>query len=249
MLTESPCLPSVYDFLNLSDKLSFARVNRYWRFVSTTCPSAVIDTVGFDISVSRLVNLVKTNSSQLEILRVSIRESEIDFFVSEFLSNMHKFSNLRKLAIFVSAPDGSVRIPIRDLSRIDMFDNPLGHSGISSLILQFDPTRSKPTQKLIAAIGENLNTIAFLRGSGLSSSDELVCFLTKTVPRASSIFLGHCDTDINMDDVVPHIFANRNTIKYLQWSNASASIGTLQFVQSKVSECDFDGLGFLMFLL
>jgi hypothetical protein len=247
MLTESPCLPCVYDFLNLSDKISFARVNSYWRFISTTCPSAVIDTVGFDISVSRLINLVRKNAHQLEILRVSMKESEIDFFVSELLINMDSFVNLEKVAIFVASPDGSVRIPIRDLSRIDSFDQS-GSARFSSLILQFDPMRSKQTQKLISTIGEHLDTIAFLRGSSFSSSDELVTFLSKTVPRASTIYLGHCNTDINMDEVIPHILIDR-TIKYLQWSNASASIDTLRFVQSKVTECDFDGLGFLMFLL
>lgn len=255
MLTESPCLPSVYEFLGLSDKLSFARVNKYWRFVSTTSPSAVIDTVGFDLSVSRLISLISRNASYIEILRVGVREPDIDSFISFLVSELNKFEKLTRIAIFSTSPDGSVRLPIRDLQRIDAFDNTqyspsTSPSHVTSLILQIDPSVSKPTQTLLKILGPNLSTVAFLRGPGVVKSADLVSLITHTVPRAQSVYLGPCTSDIDMDEVVPHIFADRqNPIQYLQWSNASASIDTLRFVHSKVSECDFDGLGFLMFLL
>ena len=259
MLNESPCLPSVYEFLGLSDKTSFARVNKYWRFVSRSAPSTVIDTVGFNLSVSRLLSIILKNSHYLEILRVSVNESEVDHFVSVLLENISKFTNLKKLAIFVSAPDGSVRIPIRDLSRIDTYDHQTvtddgdgDVGGISSLILQIDPSlkNCKSMQRLLQQLGANLKTIALLRGTGITSSSDLVEFVQKTVPRAECIYLGPCEIDIDMDEVVPHIFSNLRKIQYLQWSNASASLDTLRFVRSKVlGDCDFDGLGFLMFLL
>ena len=253
MLTESPCLPSVYEFLGLSDKLSFARVNKYWRFVSTTSPSTVIDTVGFDLSVGRLTSLISRNASYIEIIRVSVCESEIDGFISFILSHLNEFERLKKLAIFSSMPDGSVRLPIRDLQRIDGFDQPIdcqSQNAITSLILQVDPAVSKSAQTLVNELGPNLKSVAFLRGPGVTKSTDLLSLLTKSIPLAESIYLGPCVTDIDMDEVVPHIFTNReNCIRYLQWSNASASLDTLRFVRSKVSECDFDGLGFLMFLL
>ena len=101
-------------------------------------------------------------------------------------------------------------------------------------------------------LGPNLRSVALLRGPGVNKSADLVSFIIHSIPQADAIYLGPCVSDIDMDEVVPHIFANREAqepIRYLQWSNASASIDTLRFVRSKVSECDFDGLGFLMFLL
>ena len=200
------------------------------------------------------------NFHYLEILRVSVNEFEIDHFVSGLLDNLTKFPNLKKLAIFVSAPDGSVRIPIRDLSRIDTYDHQTVTDdgdgdvdrGISSLILQIDPSlkNCKSVERLLQQLGANLKTIALLRGTGITSSSDLVEFVQKTVPRAECIYLGPCEIDIDMDEVVPHIFSNLRKIQYLQWSNASASLDTLRFVRSKVlGDCDFDGLGFLMFLL
>jgi len=255
MLSESPCLPSVYEFLGLSDKLSFARVNKYWRFVSTTSPSVVIDTVGFDLSISRLSSLVSRNAKYLETLRVSVREPDIDVFVSFLLENLGQLERLESLAIFVSLPDGSVRLPIRDLVRFDSFTQRTDCAkfrAITSLVLQVDPSTSKSVQTLLRILGPNLRSVALLRGPGVNKSADLVSFITRSIPQADAIYLGPCVSDIDMDEVVPHIFANREgqePIRYLQWSNASASIDTLRFVRSKVSECDFDGLGFLMFLL
>jgi len=260
----------MFDFLTLSEKSSFGRINRYWKFVSKACPTTVIDTVGYDIGICKLLSIIKANSHILEGLRVSVREGQLRFFLTELISLFSEGSleNLKKLSIFVAVDsDGSVRIPIRDLSRLDRHhksiddEKPQDQShrfNLEYLVIQADPGDCPELVQLMDMVGDSLKlqTIGLLRGCSkwLKSSEEMNKVLSSNIFKfALNIHLGTCNINIDMDEVVPGFMTvdlcQRRSMRYMQWSNASASIETLKMVQRNCEDCDFDGISFLSFLL
>jgi hypothetical protein len=175
--------------------------------------------------------------------------------IVKMLSNK-KLPQLRRLSIFSSSgSDGSVRIPIRELNRLEKHHNAaaIGGRGIECLIIQCDPGDCPEVAELIRMVGPSLVTIGLLRGCSkwIKTSSEMIEFL-KTIPNASNLYLGICNVNVDMDEVVPgHVFASTSTTKnrYIQYANASASIETLKLIQEIFIDCEFDGIGFLSFLL
>ena len=253
-LSELPCLTSVLEYLPLLEIASFSRVNKWWDFSASVCPFSVLDTVGVSIPTERLIGMILANRTNLHVLRVSVPETRLSRFVQALTRILPQLTRLESLAIFTESADGSVRCNSQALLDIERRHTPTTGTEyrITTLVLSCDPS-VPAVRALIDTVAPGLTGIAFLRGCHdiFRSGDELSQFFELRLNMASirCLYLGHCNSEIDMDPVIARLLADATQLEYIQWSGAGASIDMMKsLMQRKSLECAFEGAGVLSML-
>jgi hypothetical protein len=200
--------------------------------------------------------IVRENACTLESLSLSVREDELSDLVDYLISMLQsgKLCRLRRLSIYITtSSDGSVRIPIDHISRLEkhhLSKQTTSTLCVQSLIIQGDPGEYAPLARLVETVASDLITLGFLGGCSrwIRTSRDMVSFLM-TMPNIVNLHLGACNINVDMDEVIPHVLASAQPRGYIQYTNASASIETLKLIRKNFADCYFDGIGFLAFLI
>ena len=229
-------------------------VNRWWNFVATVFPCSVLDTVGLDIPLDRLLYIIFRNRRNTEILKVSVRETDIDEFVERLTPLLSDATLLTTLQIFSSNRDGAVRIPLKDLHDVEKFSTskrlmPETTPGIQTLVLSCDPC-GESIRSLLKLTGPSLTSLSFLKGCGrlFKSEEEITEFISHTLrlENIECLYLGSCSSSVDMDPVIARLLAEAGRLRFIQWTNAGASIEMMKSLTGKKGlKCAFEGIGFL----
>lgn len=236
-ICHNPCLPSVFEFLSLSEKAALGRVSRLWHSTSRSSLCTVLDTVGFSLSVSQILALIAHSAPTVTIIRVSVREQEVDEFFSEF--SRISLPSLSELCVLASCPkSGSTLYPVELPQLEQQSSKHYSQNGISFFV-QYDPAEFPQLQAFLRSRGECISSIGFLRGCAkfLPSTSEMKAFL-ESLPHARLIHLGDCSSFVDWDELVPYL-GGGGRLQWFQSRNASASLETIQLAARHIRHCDF----------
>ena len=244
VLSSIDCLPSVFEYLSLVDASVLGSVCRHWGVVSQVCPRTVVDTVGFNIDPNQVVSMLLSSRRTVRTVRISAYD--VEALLEAVLPILPELSNLENLAIFSAQKDGSVFCNGGGLKMIESYQRP----GRRSLILSCDP--SLPViNKLLTSWGKSLSSIAFLQGTFaiFKSEKDVVNFLDSKIDIAKleCLHLGHCKCSLDLDPVIAKLLAQAGQLKYIQWSDAGASLEMMRALMTseRKIKCAFEGAGFL----
>lgn len=243
----NPCLSTIFEFLSLSEKSGVARVSRHWHSMSRNSFCGIIDTIGFDIGVDAILNLLVKNRTTATIIRVSLRERDLEKFFTHMINIVPQMHQLEELCVLASSPNGSVFVP-QELHQMDRHKKlrPFTSDKNLSFLIQYDPGNFVSVQKFISVFGPQLSVLGFLRGCAeyLPSTSAMSDFLESINPRI--LHLGDCSANVDWDELVPGMIAQKKIVQYFQWRNASASIETMQLAMRYIPICDFDCMSYFL---
>lgn len=235
-MNELECLPTVFEFVSLYDLHSnFGRVNRHWKSVAASAPLSRINTVGYTVQLDVLVSLISGNVQSLVEICISVDSNTMGDLLEFLIQHIHKMSNLKRLEVYTSMSDGSVRNMLS-----------LASTSCKRLILQIDDSLYSKQIKSILALFEP-QSIFFLSGCSniFPSEDVLLSFLLSD-PLIEEIHLGFCSGLVDMDRVIPLMLSGCDSLKYFQWSHASASLELMQtLIKHERVKFSFDSIGFI----
>jgi hypothetical protein len=244
--SDAAYLSTVFEYLSLMEIASLGRVNQYWNYVSRVCPRSVLDTVGLHMSTEQLLAMVLANRRNLTKIRLS--SFHIEQLADGLLNILNQLPHLEHIELLEANRDGSVLFNGQALSEVSKYEIP----GKKSLVLSCDPNIPS-VKRLLNSLAPNLSTIAFLRGceSIFETEKQLMDFFENSCNFSllSCVYLGTCNTAVEMDPVIALLLTNAENLRYIQWSNASASLEMMKALMQKEKKihCAFEGAGFLSY--
>jgi hypothetical protein len=244
--SEPAYLSTVFEYLSLMEIASVGRVNQYWSFVAQVCPRSVLDTVGLNVSTDQLLAMVLANRRNLTRLRLS--SFHIELLADGLMQIIDQLPLIEHIELFQANRDGSVFLNNQNLAQVSKYQL----TGTKSLVLSCDPSIPS-VNRLLTHLAPTMSTIAFIRGCEnlFETEKELLIFVEKNCNFSllNCLFFGSCSSMVEMDPVIALLLTRAQNLKFIQWSNASASLEMMKALMQceKKIHCAFEGAGFLSY--